>query len=171
MLKGKNIRLRTIEPNDLDVLLHWENDTDNWQVSNTFVPFSRKLMEEYIYSAQDIFSVKQIRYIIEDLTTKEALGCIDLFEYDPFHLRAGVGIVMDKKHQNKGVAKEALEVLKKYCFKHLKLHQIYCSITATNVASIRLFEQADFVKTGEKKDWLNFGERWETELFYQCIKK
>ena len=97
MLKGENIRLRTIEPNDIDVLLAWENNTKNWRVSNTFVPFSRKLMEEYIFSAQDIFSNKQIRFIIEDLKTKESLGCVDLFDYDPFHLRAGVGVLIDEK--------------------------------------------------------------------------
>jgi len=171
MLKGENIRLRTIEPNDIDVLLAWENNTENWRVSNTFVPFSRKLMEEYIFSAQDIFSNKQIRFIIEDLKTKESLGCVDLFDYAPFHLRAGVGVLIDEKRREKGVAKEALFVLKKYCFSHLKLHQLYCTIGASNKASIRLFEKANFIQAGVKKDWLNFGENWEDELFYQCINK
>ncbi len=169
MLEGKNIRIRTIEPNDIDILLAWENNTQNWRVSNTFVPFSRKLMEEYIFSAQDIFSTKQVRFIIEDLNTKEALGCIDLFDYDPFHLRAGVGILIDEKSRERGIAKESLEVLKKYCFSHLKLHQIYCTIAASNKASIHLFEKSNFVQAGVKKDWLNFGEKWEDELFYQCF--
>jgi len=169
MLNGKNIKIRTIEPSDIEILLDWENNTNNWHVSNTFVPFSRKLMEEYIYSAQDIFSTKQIRFIIEELNSKKPLGCIDLFDYDPFHMRAGVGILIDEDSREKGIAKEALEVLKVYCFSHLKLHQIHCTIAESNKASIRLFEHANFIQSGVKKDWLNFGERWEDELFFQCF--
>lgn len=171
MLTSENIIFRTIEPQDIDCLLAWENDTDNWKVSNTFVPFSRKLMEEYIYSAQDIFAAKQIRFIIEEKASKKQLGCIDLFEFDPFHLRAGVGILIDKDDRNKGIAREAIELLKKYCFKDLKLNQLYCSVGEMNKASIQLFEQSGFIKTGIKKAWLNYGQGWEDELFYQCLSK
>ena len=171
MLSSKVISLRTIEPQDIDCLLAWENDTENWTVSNTFVPFSRKLMEEYIYSAQDIFAMKQVRFIIEDNQTKLQLGCIDLFEFDPFHLRAGVGILIDKNYRNKGVAKEALTILMEYRFKHLKLHQLFCSIARSNVASIKLLNQCGFDQTGVKKAWLNYGNDWEDELFFQCLIK
>lgn len=171
MLAGENIIFRTIEPKDIDCLLAWENDTENWKVSNTFVPFSRKLMEEYVYSAQDIFTTKQIRFIIEDKETNAQLGCVDLFEYDPFHLRAGVGILIDKNHRNKGIAKEAILLLKDYSFKHLKLNQLYCSVGASNNASIQLFSQTGFIQTGIKKAWLNYGESWEDELFFQCLAK
>lgn len=171
MLNNKNISLRTIEPQDIESLLAWENDTENWKVSNTFVPFSRKLMEEYIYSAQDIFTTKQIRFIIEENSTKNQLGCVDLFEFDPFHLRAGVGILIDKSYRNKGIAKEALDLLKDYSFNHLKLNQLYCSIASSNKASVQLFLQSGFVQAGVKKAWLNYGNEWEDELFFQCLVK
>lgn len=171
MLSNDRVRLRTLEPTDLDCLLRWENDSENWRVSNTFVPFSRKLMEEYIYSAQDLFATKQIRFIIEENSTKKQLGSIDLFDFDPFHLRAGVGILIDKEVRKEGIGKEALELLKEYSFKHLNLHQIYCSVAASNSASIQLFEGANFVKNGVKKQWLNNGESWEDELFFQCLAK
>ena len=171
MLSNNKISLRTIEPKDIDCLLAWENDTENWKVSNTLVPFSRKLMEEYIYSAQDIFMTKQLRFIIEDNNSKKQLGCIDLFDFDPFHLRAGVGILIDKAYRNKGIAKEALELLKKYSFDLLKLNQLHCSITSSNEASIHLFTQSKFIQTGVKKSWLNYGDEWEDELFFQCLVK
>lgn len=169
MLNNKNITLRAIEPYDIDILLEWENNTENWKVSNTFVPFSRKLMEEYIYNAQDLFSVKQIRFIIEHNKSKEQIGCIDLYNFDPFNLRAGVGILIDYKYRNKGVATEAIETLKKYCFNHLRLHQIYCSISSSNTASKNLFIKSNFTQNGIKKEWLNIGGNWEDELFFQCF--
>ncbi len=168
MLASKNIAFRTIEPSDIDILLAWENNTNNWRVSNTFVPFSRKLIEDYVNSAQDIFSTKQIRFIIEDKATKKKLGCIDLFDFDPFHLRAGVGILIDNNYRNKGLAKEALDLLKHYSFSHLKLNQLHCTIGANNEASIQLFTKSGFEQNGIKKQWLNFGGVWEDELFYQC---
>ena len=64
MLSGKKIYLRALEPSDADTILRWENNPDNWSVSNTLVPFSRKLIEDYVRSAQDIYSVKQVRFII-----------------------------------------------------------------------------------------------------------
>lgn len=171
MLSSERIKLRTLEPTDLDCLLRWENDSENWRISNTFVPFSRKLMEEYIYSAQDLFATKQIRFIIEDNSTKKQLGSIDLFDFDPFHLRAGVGILIDKKYRKAGIGKEALGLLKEYSFNHLNLHQIYCSVAASNQASIQLFKGAEFIQNGIKQQWLNNGEYWEDELFFQCLAK
>ncbi len=170
MLSNEKITLRTLEPFDVDCLLKWENDTENWRVSNTFVPFSRALIEEYINSAQDLFATKQIRFVIEDNQSKTQLGCIDLFDFDPFHLRAGVGILIDKNYRNRGIASMALTLLKNYCFDYLNLHQIYCSVGSSNSNSIKLFEQANFVQTGLKKQWLNYGEKWEDELFFQCFE-
>ena len=66
-LKNEHIILRAIEPADIDVLYNWENDTENWQVSNVQTPFSRFVLEQYITSAhQDIYSAKQLRLMICD---------------------------------------------------------------------------------------------------------
>ena len=57
MLKGQNIYLRTIEPSDAQLMLKWENNSENWAVSNTLVPFSEHLILQYVNSAQDIFEI------------------------------------------------------------------------------------------------------------------
>ena len=50
MLNSKNIYLRTIEPRDAALMLQWENNPDNWAVSNTLVPFSEHLVLQYVNS-------------------------------------------------------------------------------------------------------------------------
>src|ERR1035437_2964045 len=170
-LTGEKISLRAIEPQDIDVLYQWENDTENWLVSNTQTPFSRFVLEQYIASAhEDIYSAKQLRLIICDPENK-AVGSIDLFDFEPNHFRAGIGILIaEKTDRKKGYASEALNLLINYCFDTLNLHQIYCNITTDNEASILLFQKQGFQITGIKKQWIRDGGKFKDELILQLIR-
>ena len=172
MLKGKNIYLRTIEPTDAAIMLQWENNTDNWAVSNTLVPFSEHLILHYVNSAQDIFETKQLRFIICLSANHKPIGTIDLFEYDPLHRRAGLGVLIDEvSERNKGYADEALKLMIQYSWDRLNLHGLFCNIFESNEYSIKLFEKNGFEKTGAKKDWVKMRGNWETELFFQLMNK
>ena len=170
MLKGEQIYLRTLEPADADIILKWENNPDNWRVSNTLVPFSRKLIEDYVRSAQDIYSIKQLRFIICLLENDKEIGAIDLFDFDPYHHKVGLGILIaELEDRRNGYAKEAVLLIKEYCFNHLNLHQVYCNILSKNKASIDLFEKSGFAICGTKKDWIKNKEGWLDELMLQSF--
>ena len=172
MLKGEKIYLRTIEPSDARLILQWENNPDNWAVSNTLVPFSEHLILQYVNSAQDIFTTKQLRFIICLQGEDKPIGTIDLFEYEPLHRRAGIGVLIDEvSERNKGYADEAVKLMIRYSFERLDLHQLFCNIFESNIHSIKLFEKNGFIKSGEKKDWVKINGNWETELFYQLLNK
>lgn len=173
LLQGPTILLRAVEPSDVDLLLAWENDTSLWSVSNTLAPFSRFEMEEYVLDAKrDIFSARQLRLMI-DLTKHpvppETIGTIDLFDFDPVHLRAGVGIMIAEPFREQGHASEALQILIRYAKEGLLLHQVYCHISEDNPGSVALFERLGFIRCGIRKAWLNTGERWLDEYIYQLI--
>ena len=169
MLKGENIQLRAIEPSDLEILYQWENDTNIWKVSHTITPISKHVLTEYLANAhQDIFIAKQLRLIIEK--DERSIGMIDLFDFEPLHQRAGIGIwIADEGERQKGFAKEALQLLLNYAFKQLQLKQIYCNISSINKASINLFSGLDFILVGVKKDWNKTQEGWEDELLFQRL--
>ena len=172
MLENKNIKLRALEPEDIDCLYQWENDTTLWHLSHTIKPFSKYELEQYILNSHlDIFECKQLRLVIEKKSAKktETAGCIDLFDFDPVNLRAGIGLFIADKFRNKGVASEALEVLKTYARKKLRLQQLYCSVTTDNEASIKLFEASGFKKTGSRLKWTRKDDQWLDEFFYQYI--
>ena len=63
-MRGVKIFLRPLEPSDVDVLYSWENSTENWKISSTTTPFSRKILTDYVNSIQDIYSDKQLRLMI-----------------------------------------------------------------------------------------------------------
>jgi len=162
-----------MEPADVDVLYAWENDTSVWKVSNTIAPFSRFQLEEYVLNTQnDIFASRQLRLMIVMPGAGEAgtpVGTIDLFEFDPIHARAGVGILVREPYRRKGYAVEALELFIRYAFGTLRLHQLYCNISPENDASVTLFEKFGFTRTGIKKDWIFDGQQWHEEWMYQLI--
>jgi diamine N-acetyltransferase len=170
-LKGENISLRALEPEDIDLLYKWENDTSNWQISHTTAPFSRFVLEQYIASShEDIYQTKQLRLIICN-PEGSAIGSIDLFEFDPNHMRAGIGILIaEKEDRRQGYASEALKILSDYCFDTLNLHQIFCNITPDNQPSILLFRKHGFEITGIKKQWLRRGTSFSDELLLQKIR-
>jgi diamine N-acetyltransferase len=174
VLYGNNIRLRAIEPSDLDFLYKIENDPELWRVGNTLIPYSRHQLEQYILSSQhDLYTEKQLRLMIDLILPQnknKTIGVIDLFDFEPHHKHAGIGIFVIPEEQEKGYATESIRVLVRYCFEVLDIHMLYCNITAGNNASIRLFEKSGFVECGLKKEWRFLDDRWMDELMFQLIR-
>lgn len=174
--QGKyEINLRAPEPSDVNLLYKWENDPEIWHVSNTITPFSKYILEKYIENAHlDIYQVKQLRLMIDVSENGKAksrtIGTIDLFDFDPYHNRAGVGILIgDKSDRKKGYATQALEKFIDYSFNTLQLHQLYCNITQGNSDSLRLFKRCGFTVSGHRADWIKLPGRYVEELFLQLI--
>lgn len=167
-LKYGKISLRPLEPEDIDLLYHWENNSEIWEVSNTKTPFSKHILAQYILeSVKDIYETKQLRLIIQNIDLNP-VGAIDLFDFEPYHLRAGVGILIhNNSDKNKGYASDALKALSKYTFEILGLKQLYANITTDNTNSIKLFENLGFVKVGIKKNWLKTASGWKDEILFQ----
>ncbi len=169
LLKSERISLRALEPKDIDLLYAWENDTSLWEVSHTQTPFSRRSLQEYVrVSHYDIYTTKQLRLIIQN-EEETVVGLVDLFDFDPYHLRAGVGILVNKKYEGKGYASEALKTLKVYVKEILGLHQLYANIQQKNKRSLALFEKQGFTIVAIKKDWLKTPDSWEDEVLLQCL--
>ncbi len=170
-LSGENVYLRAIEPSDIDVVFKWENDTDNWMISNTQAPFSRFVLEQYISTShQDIYSAKQLRLMICNNDDK-VVGTIDLFDFDANHLRAGIGILIaDKEDRRKGYASEAIQLVTEYCFEALNLNQVYCNIAADNEVSVAMFVKLGYKIVGVKQQWLRDGRAFKDELLLQNLR-
>ncbi|OOV29457.1 GNAT family N-acetyltransferase [Flavobacterium sp. LM5] len=170
-LKGKNVYLRALEPNDLEFVYAMENDQSIWEVSNTQTPYSRFLIKQYLENAhQDIYEAKQLRLAICQDQDFPAIGLIDLFEFDPKNRRAGMGIVIQSdQKRNQQIGSEALELLIQFSFYDLNLHQVYANIGTENSASVALFTKFGFQKIGIKKDWVLVNGVYQDEAIYQLI--
>lgn len=169
-LEGRLCRLRALEPTDIDLLYAWENDPSVWGVSGTLAPYSRHALEALIESQRyDVFQSRQLRLIVET-TEGRPLGAVDLFEIDPMHRRAGVGILIHSpEDRNEGYAGDALQILIAYARTTLGLHQLWCGIETDNAPSLALFRRAGFEQTGLKRDWNRTPDGWKDEAIFQQI--
>lgn len=170
LLENDEIKLRAIEPTDLELLYEWENNIEIWNVSNTLNPFSKYVLKQYIENSHlDLVESKQLRLIIElKYTLPIPLGTIDLFDIDFINSRAGVGILIaQSNYRNKGYASQTLDILHEYCKIHLNFNQLYCNIDIDNANSIKLFESKGYEQTGVKKKWKKKQSDWIDVLFFQ----
>lgn len=170
-MKFEKIRLRALEPEDLELLYEWENDNSYWMLSNTVTPFSKYTLKRYLKNShKNIYETGQLRLMIDLPENKKTIGTIDLFDFDPFHKRAGLGILIaDKQERGKGYATMALKCLINYSFTTLQLHQLYCNILKTNCESIELFRKLGFSEIGTKKEWIRGSDCYIDELMFQLI--
>lgn len=161
-LENETICLRALEPEDAEYLYKWENDTALWQMGSTLSPYSRFAIEEYLKDARlDIFATRQLRLMVAAKTDSgNVAGMIDLYDFDPLHRRAGVGILIDPDYQNKGLATQALKEMERYAFDFLHFHQLYAYVPNVNTASYKLFQKLGYQSAGVLKEWLCVGKKW-----------
>ena len=163
--------LRALEPEDLDVLYEIENDLELWEFSNSTSPISRYTLRQYIASCKnDIFEDGQLRMAIDVNGT--LVGLIDLFEFNPLHRRAEVGIVIRKTYRHKGYGKKALCQLANMASSTIGLHQLYAIVSCTNTYAVNLFRSSGFIGQQVLKEWLvsSTGEPHDALLFQRFLK-
>lgn len=169
-IKNETITLRCAEPEDAEQIFLWENDRNNWRVSGTHTPYSRFQIEQFLLDNNDLQSQKQLRLMIDLTENGQTIGCIDIFDYDAFNSRAGLGILIDKAYRKQGYAQAALALCVEYLFKDALLHQVYCSIDETNADSQQLFLGQGFELCGQRKDWIKTSNGYLDVIEYQLIK-
>lgn len=170
-MEYKAIRLRALEPEDLELLYRWENNESYWLISNTMKPFSRYTLRRYLENShKSIYETGQMRFMIDHIADNETIGTIDIFDFDPYHGRAGLGILIaNEEYRRKGYASMCLTCLIRYCFKTLQLHQLYCCILSNNSESMDLFRKQGFVQTGIKEEWIKSPDGYLDEYTFQLI--
>lgn len=171
LLQNNNIYLRAVEPEDLDYLYKWENDTNLWIHGNTLAPYSKNTLRQYIEEAQqyDIFQSNQLRLVICKKKDDAIVGAVDIYDVDVHSRRAGVGVLVDEEYREQGFAKQALELVKTYVFEFLDLHQLYAHISVNNQKSIDLFEKIGYKQAGMLKHWIHTPDGYEDVALVQLV--
>ncbi len=167
-LENENIRLRAVEPQDLEQLYIWENDPELWVVGNTRQPYSKYALKQYIKQIEsDIYESKQLRLMIEDISSGDTVGTVDLFDFDIHNSRIALGLFIDPAKQGNGYATKALHIVENYVFNFLKINQLYCHIAESNTASRKMFEKEGYETNGLLKNWIKTPDGYENIILFQ----
>lgn len=169
LLQRNGYRLRAPEPEDLDCMMQFENTPALWEVSNTTGPYSRFQLKQYMETNQNnLYEDKQLRLMIEN-PDKQVVGIIDICNFDPFHNRAEVGIVIAPKHRAFGIGGLSLLLLIEHCFRYLGIRQLYAYIDADNEPCKKLFRKCGFEECAYLKEWMRTGKHYRDVVMVQRI--
>ena len=161
---GEQVRLRALEPQDVDILYEMENDPASWDVSNFTVPYSRHVLSEYIAQSQsDIFADRQLRLMIIRIIDGEVVGTIDLTDFSISHRRGEMGIAIREPYRGMGYAHEAIALFVDFAFRFLRLKQLNAHVAVDNPESLALFQHCGFEQCGILKAW------WRVEGTYKDV--
>ncbi len=160
--------LRALEPTDLSALIQAENDQEAYLISDNYVPFSKAVLEKYLNGEHDLLKHHQYRFTIE--TGGLCAGFVDLFDYNPVHSRAGVGIYVLEEFRSKGVGSCALQCLIEIARNKLNIEYLHASVSESNEPSLKLFNDGGFKMIGVRSAWQKYsGKRTAVKLFERTL--
>ena len=168
-MHNDTLRLRALEPTDLDLLYAWENDAAVWTVSDTAAPYSRQVLWQYLENyTGDIYQSRQLRLMIE-LNDGTAVGTVDFFHYDPLNNRAEMGLLIAPEHRGHGYGQMALQLARDYAAQHIGMRQLYVYIRTDNTTCLKLFQNFGFEQCGVLKSWVKRGRQYHDVALLQLL--
>lgn len=164
------VRLRALEPTDLDLLAAWENDTSLWSATDTVSPLSRAVLWRYLQDdLGDFYRQGELRLVVELVGSGEAVGMVDLRDYSALNNRAQLGVVIAGAHRGKGLSERALRLTLDYATNHLGLHQVYAVVPVGNEASRAMLGRCGFTVSGVLRQWVRRGRDYRDAELWQHL--
>jgi diamine N-acetyltransferase len=143
-----DIMLRRVVGADAPLLLKWENNQENWRVSDRSESLTLNDLAVFIEEQENaLTTLDQIRFMIVERRTRNCIGTIDLYEID-WKLDSGyVGILIaEKANRRRGAAVHSLLLLERLALEQLELECLLARIHKDNKGSQALFTRAGFKK-------------------------
>lgn len=140
--------------------LSWLNDPAlNQYLESRFVTHTMASLAEYVTQQQQ--STTSWMFAICDRETGEHIGNIKLGAICEYHGSGDVGLIVGAKGwQGKGVATEAIMMVKDFSFYSIGLRKLISGMYSSNIASRRAFEKCGFTVEGELKSHYRFGDEY-----------
>ena len=162
--------LQVIETSDLEKIYTWKND---FELSNLIMshplPFSNHQIHEWFERNQD--DRNQVLFGIYFVENHQIVGIIRLMFIDWISSNAELGIYIgDAEMRNKGIGKEAIQLILKYAFKQLNLSRIYLRVLESSNSTIRLYQGLGFIPEGNLRQhyWVN--GKYENVLIFGMLR-
>ncbi|MGL5151767.1 MAG: GNAT family N-acetyltransferase [Clostridium sp.] len=174
LLKGQNIELSLLTPEDADKLL------DYYLNNKTHLEKFEPTRDDNFYTIdtqRNILSEEYKQYINGTTVNlgiyydDKLIGKIKIANIVQGIFKSGiVGYSIDENYQGKGYMKEALNLLIDYAWEDLELHRIEASALLDNERSKCVLEACGFKKLGTNEKYLFINGMWRDHITYYKVK-
>lgn len=165
MLRGKTVRLRPVQEQDLDFLYQMHTDIENrgdfFPVGVSSEPDFRRNFQETGFwekNAGKLLIVGGHDTIIGHIEFFPTVSYLDEIEL-AYH-------IYSSEHYGKGIATEAVQLMTGYLFNRLKVNRIRLIIHPDNLASQRVAAKSGFTHESTARGaWFHKGKSQDVEVF------
>lgn len=145
--RGERIYFRPLELSDVDRLVTWLNDEDNWATLERSNPIARVRAQEFVEGSSR--TATDVTLGIAAQEGDALIGCCGLHGMDPQSRRATFGLLIgDRAQQGVGLGTEATRLAVRYGFEELNLNRIELAVFASNERGIRAYRNVGFFQEG-----------------------
>lgn len=169
-LTGAQICLRAVVPEDAaGGYLRWMNDPVITRYLETKAgTHTEASLRDYIHDTSADTSTVFLAIVLRE--DDRHVGNIKLSSIDRRHLFGEIGIIIGEQDcWGRGLATEAITLLKDYAFTQLGLHKLMAGCYANNVGSARAFEKAGFQTEAVRPAHFWSEGRWVDGIFLGCV--
>ena len=99
------------------------------------------------------------------------IGSISLYSLKRMPFSSGlIGYSVDQKQIGKGIASEAVRLVKQFGFNDVQLNRIEAYVSPRNFGSIKVLENNKFVREGLLRKLLFINGKWEDHYMYSALR-
>lgn len=166
-MRGEKVHIRFLTLTDAKAKLQMELDNKEFfkefSVINSEDFYTLLMQKEAIeQSTENRQAGREYNFAIVENTSDKLVGTINLFRIFRGPLQSSmIGYAIDKQHNGKGFATEAIRLTVNYAFKELGLHRIEAGVMPHNPRSIRALEKSGFEKEGLAKKNVKINGTWQ----------
>lgn len=149
MIEGRSVRLRALEPSDMENMWRWQNDwaTQRLGDGEPELALSHAAVERTFGDSAGFTS-----YVIETLDGR-AIGSCGYFGYSGRNRSCSVGIwIGEADARGKGYGTEAMRLMLRYLFHQMGLHRVALQVMADNAPAIASYIKCGFREEGRDRE-------------------
>ncbi|MBI4928809.1 MAG: GNAT family N-acetyltransferase [Anaerolineae bacterium] len=165
--QGERIRLRGVEPEDWQVFMDWNLDTETARACY-FIPFPQSAADVKRYAEQTALQrgENDSYTLLMALADGSVVGSINTHDAFRRYGTFSYGVAVKREYWGNGYAGEAIRLVLRYFFDELGYQKCNAGVYSFNTASIRLHEKLGFTLEGrQRRNVFTNGEYFDNLLF------
>jgi RimJ/RimL family protein N-acetyltransferase len=172
VLEAQRIRLRWLEPGDVDALFAIFSDRDVARYWSAPAMTERAEAEALFAEIGACFAKKELfQWGIARRDDDAIIGTCTLAWVSATHRRAELGFALARPHWGAGIMREALVRLIDFSFDELDLHRLEADVDPRNARSMGLLERLGFRREGHLRERWHVGGEICDGIFYGLLAR